>query len=66
MATHPYSKEAHARANARYLDKTYRQIPIRFKKEDDKDILDALEKAKVDGISYRQWVRQLYDAYYKK
>lgn len=61
MATHPYSKEAHRRANERYLKKTYKQIAIRLKIVDDKDILDSIKKAQENGISIRQWLRDLYN-----
>ena len=61
MSTHTYSKEAHLKANERYLKKTYKQIPIRLKKDEDKDILDSIQEARARGISMRQWLRDLYE-----
>ena len=61
MASHTASKEAKLRAQARYLDKVYKNVPIRFKKIEDKDILDDIAAAQKAGISHRQWVRALFD-----
>ena len=60
MGKRPYN-EARAAANARYDAKTYKQINIAFRKEDDADIISSIEEAKAKGISLREWVRELYD-----
>lgn len=62
MARHSGSKEAQLRAQAKYLEKVYKLVPIRFKKEEDKDILNALQQAQEAGISYRQSIRSWYEA----
>lgn len=60
MAAHSHSKEAHLRANERYLKKTYTQIQLRLRKEDDKEIIDSIRNAQENGTSIRQWVRDLF------
>ena len=60
MGIRPYN-EARAEANARYHDKTYHQVAIKLRKEDDADILQDIEEAKAKGITLREWVRELYD-----
>lgn len=60
MGKRPYN-EARAEATARYHEKTYQQIAVKLRKEDDADILRSIEEAKAKGMSLREWVRELYD-----
>lgn len=48
-------------ANARYDSKTYKLYPFRLRVEDDADIIRDIDKAKADGISYRDWLRALFE-----
>ena len=60
MGKRPYN-EARAEANARYHEKTYRQIAVKLRKEDDADILKSIDEAKAKGISLREWVKELFE-----
>lgn len=51
--------ESRAKANKKYDAKTYKQISILLRKEEDKDIIESLEQAQSEGISYREWIRSL-------
>lgn len=53
--------EAHARATAKYDAKTYRKILVSLRLDEDKDIIDSLDYAQQHGISYREWLRQVFD-----
>ena len=53
--------EARRAANDRYDAKTYRKISFAIRVEDDADIIRDIEEAKSNGISLRQWLRNLYD-----
>lgn len=48
-------------AVARYRAKTYRDVSIKLRLEDDADIINALTEAKAKGISYREWLRELFE-----
>jgi hypothetical protein len=50
-----------AEANARYDAKTYTQVNIRLRKEDDSDIIKSLEEAKNKGLNNREWLRELFE-----
>lgn len=58
MATHSHSREAHIKAVNKYNKKTYKLIPIRFKEDEDADILKAFEASEK---SYRKLIREWYD-----
>lgn len=53
--------EARRRANDKYDGKTYKKINIALRKEDDGDIIQAIEEAKANGINKREWLRSLFD-----
>lgn len=53
--------EARRRANDKYDGKTYKKINIALRKEDDGDIIQAIEEAKANGINNREWLRFLFD-----
>ena len=65
MARHSSSKEAQRRADARYKDKTYKQLAIRFRKDDDADMLEVLQNGHDDGVSFRKMLREWYEAWRK-
>ena len=48
-------------AIARYTEKTYKVISVKLRKDLDMDIIEDLEQAQRDGISYRAFIRSLYD-----
>lgn len=53
--------EAQRRASLKYDEKTYRRILLRLRKEEDWDIIESYEKAKVEGKKAREWIRGLYE-----
>lgn len=54
--------EARRAANDRYDAKTYKNILFRLRIEDDADIIRDIESAKLEGLSLREWLRNLYDS----
>lgn len=60
----PYTKER-AAANARYDKKTYRDYKFRLRKVDDADIIESIETAKAKSVSYREWLRGIYENFKK-
>lgn len=52
-------KRGDSEAKKRYDSKTYELIAVRFRKEDDADILDLLEDQKSQGYSLREAFRNL-------
>ena len=60
MGKRPYN-EARAEANARYDAKTYKKINIAFRKEDDAEIIKAIEEAQAKGMNLREWVKELFE-----
>ena len=60
MGVRPYN-ESRAKANKKYNDKTYKQINVVLRKEDDADIISMIEEARSKGLSYRDWLRDLVD-----
>lgn len=60
MGVRPYT-EGRAEANARYDAKTYKQIAIKFRIDDDQDLLASLAAAQKRGLSNREWVRELFE-----
>lgn len=53
--------EARAEANKRYDEKTYKKINVALRLDDDADIIEDMELAKENGLSLRQWLRNLFD-----
>ena len=53
--------EAKRNANNRYDERTYKRITIHLRLEDDASIIKDLAEAQEHGISYRDWLRQLYE-----
>lgn len=52
---------ARQEANARYDAKTYKQINFRLRLEDDADIIESILEAQENGISNREWLRELFE-----
>jgi len=48
-------------ATRRYEQKTYKMMQFRLRYDDDEDIIKDIEQAHEHGISYRDWLRQLYE-----
>lgn len=53
--------QAQAEATARYDAKTYKNYLFRLRLEDDADIIEDIEEAKENGLSYREWLRELFE-----
>lgn len=49
------------KANAKYENKTYKTYKMRFRIEEDNDIIESIETAKANGLSYREWLRTIFD-----
>lgn len=49
-------------AIARYIEKTYRQFAVKLRKEEDADIISALDDAHERGISSRELLRAWYES----
>ena len=41
-------------------------VSIKFRKDDDSDILESLAEAKAEGLSNREWLRQMFEVYMEK
>lgn len=52
---------ARQEANARYNSKTYKQYTIVLRWDDDEDIINSIEAAKKNGLSYREWLREIFE-----
>lgn len=53
--------EAKRNANNRYDERTYKRIMIHLRLVEDADIITDLKDAQEHGISYRDWLRQIYE-----
>jgi len=53
--------EAKRNANNRYDERTYKRIMIHLRLEEDADIIADIKKAREHSITYRDWLRQLYE-----
>ena len=53
--------EAQRVANDKYDAKTYKMINFRLRIQEDADIIEAIESAKSEGKSLREWLHDLYD-----
>lgn len=60
MAVRPMT-EARAAAIARYDEKTYKDVNIKLRLEEDADILGDIQEAKKAGLTLREWLRGLYE-----
>ena len=48
-------------ANAKYDAKTYKEVNIKLRLDEDADIIESLEQAKRDGVHYRDWLRKYFE-----
>lgn len=55
-----YTK-ARGKATKKYDNKTYKMYSMNFQKDEDADIIESIERAKQDGVTKRQWLRDLFD-----
>lgn len=55
------NSDAKIRANTKYSEKTYKTYALRLRIEDDSDIIESIEHAKEKGLSYREWLRTIFD-----
>lgn len=53
--------QAQAEATARYTEKTYLMVNIKLRKEDDADIIEYIRKAQEEGLTSREWLRELFE-----
>lgn len=53
--------ESRAEANKRYDAKTYKDVNIALRIEDDADILASIQEARDEGVTLRQWLRGLFE-----
>lgn len=53
--------EAHRAANDRYDEKTYKRIVFAMRIQEDADIIEDIKSAQDNGVSLRQWLRDLFD-----
>lgn len=60
MAKNNHS-ESQREAVARYHAKTYQKLTISLRLEEDADIIKAINDAQENGISYREWLRELFE-----
>ena len=52
---------AQVKANAKYRKNNTKVYKMNFQKDEDADIIDSIERAKQDGVTKRQWLRDLFD-----
>ena len=52
---------ARAEANARYDAKTYKKVNLALRVEEDKEIIQDLERAKQNGYTSREWLEELFE-----
>ena len=43
------------------MQKHIKRFAMNFQKDEDADIIDSIERAKQDGVTKRQWLRDLFD-----
>ena len=53
-------------AARRYDERTYKQIAVKLRIDDDADIITDFQDAHDHGISSREWIRALYEAHNTK
>lgn len=45
----------------RYHQRTYNRMTFTLRIEEDADIIASIEEAQKKGISYREWLRELFE-----
>ncbi len=54
------TSDAQKRATRKFEEKTYNRYIIRLRKSEDADLIADIEEAKTRGISYRDYLKDLY------
>lgn len=52
---------AKSKAKRKYEQTRIKKFTMGFQKDEDADIIDSIERAKQDGITKRQWLRDLFN-----
>lgn len=52
---------ARSKASHKYTQKHMKRFRMAFNRDEDADIIDSIERAKQDGVTKRQWLRDLFD-----
>lgn len=60
MAKKKYYNEKKRVTNERYDAKTYKRVALKLRIVDDAEIIEDMEKAREFGLSYRQWLHDLW------
>ena len=58
--------EAKKKASRKYDAKTYKQVNARLRMDEDGDMIADLDKAIESGLSYREVLKEWYEAYKEK
>lgn len=53
--------EARQKANKTYDEKTYKNYLFRLRLDDDKEIIQSIEKAKKENIKLREWLKEIFE-----
>lgn len=56
--------EAHHKAINKYRNKTYKAYNLVLRNEEDSDLIEAIETAKSNKVTIRQWLRSVYESGY--
>ena len=56
--------EAHHKAINKYRNKTYKTYNLVLRNEEDSDLIQAIEAAKSNKVTIRQWLRSVYESGY--
>ena len=54
--------QAQLDASARFYEKTYQNVNFQLNTERDADIIESIKEAKELGLTYREWIRELFDS----
>lgn len=61
MAKKKYYNEKKRVTNEKYDTKTYKRFSLKLRIVDDAEIIEDMEKARESGLSYRQWLNNLWN-----
>ena len=56
--------DAHRRAINKYRDKTYKTYNLVLRNEEDSDLIQAIETAKANKVTIRDWLRSVCESGY--
>lgn len=60
MGKRPYD-DARAKANKKYDSKTYKQMTVRLRLDEDAELIEAMRKNTENGGTFREWLWDLYN-----